>query len=102
MSSVAIPTLYIPRDTTALSLGSDRVAESIQQLADEKKLPIHIVRNGSRGLYWLEPMIEIQTERGRVAYGPVTVDAVDDFIASECWLENENHPLYLLPARRCP
>lgn len=94
-ASTATHTLYIPRDTTALALGSDKVAELIEQLADKNKLPLHIVRNGSRGLYWLEPMIEVQTERGRVAYGPVTVDAVEDFIASQCWLENENHPLYL-------
>ena len=89
------PTLYIPRDTTALSLGSDRVAESIQKIARESELPINIVRNGSRGLYWLEPMIEIDTERGRVAYGPVTADAVENFVAAECWLENKEHPLYL-------
>ena len=90
-----MPTFYIPRDTTALSLGADKVAKSIQQIAEETELPIDIVRNGSRGLYWLEPMIEVQTERGRVAYGPVTVDAVEDFMATECWRENENHPLYL-------
>lgn len=99
MSSSASPaattTLYIPRDTTAISLGSDKVAEAIRQLAADKKLPVNIVRNGSRGLYWLEPMIEVDTRRGRVAYGPVTADAVESFVASECWLENENHPLYL-------
>lgn len=88
-------TLYIPRDTTALSLGSDKVANIIQHLADKNNLPLHIVRNGSRGLYWLEPMIEIQTERGRVAYGPVKADDVEDFIESLCWQENEDHPLYL-------
>ncbi|MEM7020848.1 MAG: formate dehydrogenase subunit gamma, partial [Pseudomonadota bacterium] len=93
--SITAPTLYIPGDTTALSLGAGEVAALIQQRADEKKLPLNIVRNGSRGLYWLEPMIEIETERGRVAYGPVTVEAVEDFMAAECWQENTNHPLYL-------
>ena len=93
--STVTPTLYIPRDTTAISLGADNVAKVFEHIADENSVPLHIVRNGSRGLYWLEPMIEIQTKRGRVAYGPVTVDDVEDFIASQCWLENENHPLYL-------
>jgi formate dehydrogenase iron-sulfur subunit len=102
MSGNSIPTVYIPRDTTALSLGSDKVARSIQQMADENNLPLHIVRNGSRGLYWLEPMIEVETERGRIAYGPVTEEAVENFMAGECWLENENHPLYLGPTEEIP
>lgn len=102
MNRTATIALYIPRDTTALSLGSDSVAQSIAQIADEKKLPLNIVRNGSRGLYWLEPMIEVQTERGRIAYGPVTEDDVEDFMAGECWLENEHHPLYLGPTEDIP
>lgn len=89
------PTLYIPKDTTSVSLGTDKVAEIIQHLVDKNECPVKIIRNGSRGLYWLEPMIEIETTRGRVAYGPVTVNDVDDFITAQCWLENKNHPLYL-------
>jgi formate dehydrogenase iron-sulfur subunit len=95
MNSTVTPTFYIPRDTTTLSLGSDKVANAIEHVAGEQAIPVHIIRNGSRGLYWLEPMIEIQTERGRVAYGPVKVDQVEEFIASQCWLENTEHPLYL-------
>lgn len=91
----SVPTLYIPRDTTAISLGADKVAFAIAAVALEKETSLNIVRNGSRGLYWLEPMLEIDTQRGRVAYGPITVDAVEDFIANECWLENKKHPLYL-------
>ena len=102
MNSFTAPTVYIPRDTTAISLGSDNVAQSIQQIADEKSLPLQIVRNGSRGLYWLEPMIEVQTERGRIAYGPVTEEEVEGFMAAECWLENKNHPLYLGPTEDIP
>ena len=88
-------TLYIPNDTTARSLGADRVAKSIQILADKSEVLLKIVRNGSRGLYWLEPLIEIETEGGRVAYGPVTEDDIDDFMTEQCWRENKNHPLYL-------
>lgn len=87
--------LYIPRDTTALSLGADKVAQIIEHIADKNELSLQIVRNGSRGLYWLEPMIEIETEKGRVAYGPVTVDDAEGFMESLCWLENDKHPLYL-------
>lgn len=87
--------LYIPKDTTAISLGANKVAEIIEHIAEKNDLPLNIVRNGSRGLYWLEPMIEIETERGRVAYGPVTVDTVNSFLDSKCWLENDKHPLYI-------
>ncbi|PCJ19261.1 MAG: formate dehydrogenase [SAR86 cluster bacterium] len=87
--------IFIPRDTTSCSLGADRVAELVQQTISENELPLQVVRNGSRGLYWLEPMIEVETEAGRIAYGPVTDDCIEDFIASQFWKPNENHPLYL-------
>jgi len=91
--------IYIPRDTTACSLGADRVAGIMQQAIDKDDLPLHIVRNGSRGLYWLEPMLEVETEQGRVAFGPVTPDKVAEFIAAKAWQKNtkaqQSHPLYL-------
>lgn len=96
MNATAIKKIYVPRDTTACSMGADLVADTIQQAIDAEQLPLKIVRNGSRGLYWLEPMIEIDSEQGRVAFGPVTPGAVDQFIASECWQQpGSNHPLYL-------
>lgn len=95
MSSTALTKIYIPRDTTSCALGADRVAQAIQRVIEKRQLSLQIVRNGSRGLYWLEPMIEVETEQGRVAYGPITMDKVDDFIATECWQRNESHPLYL-------
>ena len=64
-------TLYVPRDSGALSLGAEHVARAIAQEAARRKIDVTIVRNGSRGLYWLEPMVEAATARGRVAYGPV-------------------------------
>lgn len=95
MSSTALTKIYIPRDTTSCALGADRVAQAIQRVIEKRQLSLQIVRNGSRGLYWLEPMIEVETEQGRIAYGPITMDKVDDFIATECWQRNESHPLYL-------
>ncbi len=95
MTTVAIPKLYIPRDTTSLSLGAEKVTDAIRDYAEDKQLALHITRNGSRGLYWLEPMIEVETEQGRVAYGPVTVEDVEGFMQAECWSGNSDHPLYL-------
>jgi formate dehydrogenase iron-sulfur subunit len=34
------------------------------------------VRTGSRGLFWLEPLIEVETAAGRIGYGPVAPDEV--------------------------
>jgi formate dehydrogenase iron-sulfur subunit len=64
-------TIYIPGDSGALALGADKVARAIEAELAERGTTARIVRNGSRGLYWLEPMVEVQTENGRVAYGPV-------------------------------
>ncbi|MBV8612572.1 MAG: formate dehydrogenase, partial [Acetobacteraceae bacterium] len=56
---------FVPRDAGALALGADEVAAALACAGAE------VVRTGSRGLYWLEPMVEVATASGRVAYGPV-------------------------------
>ncbi len=68
MSAVKV---YVPGDSSAVAVGANRVAQAIERLAREKNREIQIVRNGSRGLYWLEPMVEVATPQGRIAYGPV-------------------------------
>ncbi|MBI1398286.1 MAG: formate dehydrogenase [Betaproteobacteria bacterium] len=64
--------IFVPRDASARSLGADRVAAAIQAEARARAIDVEIVRNGSRGLMWLEPLVEVVTSAGRVAYGPVT------------------------------
>jgi formate dehydrogenase iron-sulfur subunit len=68
--------LFVPRDSGALSLGAEDVALAIEVEANRRHIELEIVRNGSRGLYWLEPMVEVMTAHGRIAYGPVTPDDV--------------------------
>lgn len=63
--------VYVPRDTTACALGADAVAAALLAEAGRRGADVEVVRNGSRGLLWLEPMIEVETADGRVAYGPV-------------------------------
>ena len=60
--------VFVPRDAAALALGADAVAGLLRQAGD-----VELVRTGSRGLFWLEPMVEVETASGRIAYGPVTV-----------------------------
>ena len=64
-------TLYVPGDAAALALGADAVAAAIGSEAALRGIPLRIVRNGSRGMVWLEPLVEVATSRGRIAYGPV-------------------------------
>jgi formate dehydrogenase iron-sulfur subunit len=65
-------TLYIPCDSGAVSVGADAVAREFAAQCLVRNLPVHIVRTGSRGMYWLEPLVEVQTGEGRVGYGPLT------------------------------
>ncbi|MEQ1941790.1 NADH-quinone oxidoreductase subunit NuoF [Mesorhizobium sp. VNQ89] len=69
-------TLYIPDDSGALALGAEKVAKAIENEIAARGIDAKIVRNGSRGMYWLEPMVEVETPQGRVAYGPVTANDV--------------------------
>lgn len=55
-------TVYIPLDTSATALGADGVAEAV--LAHDPS--IKVVRTGSRGMAWLEPLIEIESDKGRM------------------------------------
>ncbi|WP_296745510.1 NADH-quinone oxidoreductase subunit NuoF [Mesorhizobium sp.] len=66
-----IPRIYIPADSGALALGAGKVARAIEKELKERGVEAKIVRNGSRGAYFLEPMVEVATANGRVAYGPV-------------------------------
>ena len=66
-------TVYVPRDSAARSVGADDVAAAITHEAARRQLPLHLVRNGSWGMFWLEPLVEVATPAGRIAYGPVTV-----------------------------
>lgn len=66
-------TVFVPGDASAVSVGADRVAHELEHSARARGLDVRIVRNGSRGLFWLEPLVEVVTPAGRIAYGPVKV-----------------------------
>jgi len=85
-------TLYVPGEATAVALGADAVARALKAEAARHKQPIQIVRNGSRGAFWLEPLIEVQTALGRVAYGPVQAKDVPGLYAAGL-LQGGAHPL---------
>jgi formate dehydrogenase iron-sulfur subunit len=84
--------VYVPRDAAALSMGADAVAKAIAAEAKKRNSKIEIVRNGSRGMLWLEPMVEVETSKGRVAYGPVKPEDVPGLFKAN-FLKGEKHKL---------
>jgi formate dehydrogenase iron-sulfur subunit len=89
-----IYTVYIPGDATAVALGADRVASAVKQEAEKRGIQIKLARNGSRGLFWLEPLLEVSTPKGRIAYGPVQAKDVSNLFDAD-FLNGGHHDLSL-------
>ena len=68
--------IYVPMDSAARALGADAVADRIAAEAAARGIGAEIVRNGSRGMIWLEPLVEVDRGAGREAFGPVTPEDV--------------------------
>jgi formate dehydrogenase iron-sulfur subunit len=83
--------IFVPRDAAARAVGADKVAAAIADETKRKGLAVEIVRTGSRGLFWLEPLVEIETADGRIGFGPVTVKDVASLFADG--LPAGSHPL---------
>ncbi|SAL38444.1 formate dehydrogenase subunit beta [Caballeronia choica] len=66
--------IYVPCDSSALALGAEAVAAAIANEAAQRGVEVQIVRNGSRGLLWLEPLVEVETAQGRIGYSNVEVE----------------------------
>ena len=65
-------TIYVPKDSAAVSVGADSVASAIAAEAVKRGQAVNIIRNGSRGMFYMEPLVEVATDKGRVAFGSVT------------------------------
>ena len=68
--------VFVPRDSAALAAGADEVVAALASECAARGLEVEIVRNGSRGLFWLEPLVEVATAQGRIAYGPVAAEDI--------------------------
>ena len=92
--------LYVPRDAAAVAVGADEVVAELEQAAAKRGTAIEIIRTGSRGLCWLEPMVELATPQGRVAFGPVGAADVPSLL--EALSSNGPHKLRLGLADEIP
>ena len=84
--------VFVPRDSSALSLGAEKTAKAIAAEAAKRGVEINLIRNGSRGLFYIEPLVEVETAKGRVAYGPVTAKDVPSLFDAD-FLNGGNHAL---------
>jgi formate dehydrogenase iron-sulfur subunit len=75
--------IYIPRDSGAKAVGADDVASRIAKVAEARNISIQIIRNSSRGMFWLEPFVEVESPEGRMGYGPVNEADVESLFAAK-------------------
>lgn len=83
--------VFVPRDSAAVALGSDRIAAALVEVARKAGTNIEVVRTGSRGMHWLEPLVEFETPDGRTGFGPVELGDVEDVFAAAA--SGAAHPL---------
>lgn len=93
--------VFMPCDSAALAVGADEVAQALQDQATARGLDLDVQRNSSRGLFWLEPLLEVETEQGRIAYGPVSPEDVASLLDADV-LHGGKHPLCLGPTEQIP
>lgn len=73
--------IYVPRDAAARAVGADDVVQALTQKAAESGTQITVIRNGSRGMVWLEPLVEVERDGVRYAYGPATPEDAADILS---------------------
>ena len=74
--------IFVPRDAAAVACGAEEVAKTVADAAKTAKIEAHIVRNGSRGMLWLEPLLEIEEDGVRYAFGPMSVLGAHKIVAA--------------------
>lgn len=93
--------IFVPRETSAMSMGADEVAAKVLARAKGSSDDFQLTRNGSRGMSWLEPLVEVETDGKRVAYGPVMPEDVDGLFAAGI-VAGREHALFLGETARIP
>jgi formate dehydrogenase iron-sulfur subunit len=93
--------VFVPSDTAAKSLGADGVADAMRSEAASRGEHIEIVRNGSRGVYWLEPLVEVEVGGRRLAYGPIGARDVPGLFDAG-FLSGGRHDTFLGPTDSIP
>ena len=89
--------VFVPRDAAAIAVGADEVAAALAAAARKAGAQVQIVRNGSRGMLWLEPLVEIERDGVRYGFGPVSVSDVASLVTAGIFegrpVASISHPL---------
>jgi formate dehydrogenase iron-sulfur subunit len=93
--------VFVPGDMCSVALGADEVAGALAIEAAKRSMSIEIVRNGSRGLFSIEPLVEVETAQGRIGYGPVFPEDVAALVAAGLF-EGAPTPSASAGRKRCP
>lgn len=92
--------LFLPLDSVAVSLGADDLEEALQSEARKRRVNLTIARTGSRGMHWLEPLLEVERDGVRHGYGPV--GAADAPALIDALVKSKTHPKALGPVEGIP
>lgn len=94
MTTSGIVKIWVPCDSAAVAAGADEVEKRFLEKSKARGISVEVLRNSSRGLFWLEPLVEVETPRGRVGYGPVTLADIDSLF--DCGFPDaSSHALHL-------
>ncbi|SDV46123.1 formate dehydrogenase beta subunit [Chitinasiproducens palmae] len=93
--------IFVPRDSAALAVGADETAAALLACAADRGVDVQLVRNGSRGMMWLEPLVEVETPEGRIGYACVEADRVDELFDAD-FLCGAAHPSRVGPVDALP
>ena len=92
--------VFVPIDAAARALGADEVAAAITREAAAQGVEVQIIRNGSRGMIWLEPLVEVEIGGIRHGFGPMDAGKVPALFAALD--KGDAHPLALGPVDDLP
>jgi formate dehydrogenase iron-sulfur subunit len=98
---MTVTRIYVPRETASISVGADDIAIAIARQAKESGEHVQLVRNGSWGATWLEPLIEVEVNGKRIAYGNVAATDVPGLFAAD-FLAGGDHDKRLGPIDEIP
>ncbi|MCY4656700.1 MAG: formate dehydrogenase, partial [Gammaproteobacteria bacterium] len=79
----------VSQDSFSVARGGDLVAEKLADTGAE------VVRTGSYGLAWLEPMVNVQTNSGTLSFGPVFPQELIEISLQETNYWSSSHPAYI-------
>ena len=83
--------IFVPGDAAAVAVGADAVAAALANVVARRGVQATIVRNGSRGAHFLEPLIEVEIDGERIGYGPIYSGDVADLF--DALIVGGEHPL---------